>query len=107
MGKAPGRHYRKGITLTELFDLFPDEAAAERWFVAQRWPNGMRCAHCDSADVCERKNRKPQPYRCRTCRKDFGVKVGTVMHGSKLSLRTWAIAIYARRTPSVVASERS
>ena len=98
MGKAPGKHYRNGITLAELFDLFPDEAAAERWFVAQRWPDGMRCPHCDSADVCERKNRKPQPYRCRACRKDFSVKVGTVMHGSKLSLRTWAIAIYALTT---------
>ncbi len=34
MGKAPGRHYRKGITLVELFSLFPDEQAAEAWFVA-------------------------------------------------------------------------
>ncbi len=42
----------------------------------------------------ERKNRKPQPYRCRTCRKDFSVKTGTLMHGSKLSLGTWAVAYF-------------
>ena len=97
-GKAPGRYHRKGITLIELFSLFPDEQAAEAWFVAQRWPDGIVCPKCGSTDTCERKNRKPQPYRCRSCRKDFSVKVGTVMHGSKLSLRTWAIAIYALTT---------
>ncbi|WP_419944129.1 IS1595 family transposase [Candidatus Poriferisodalis sp.] len=32
---APGKHYRTGITLTELFDMFPTDAAAEAWFAAQ------------------------------------------------------------------------
>ena len=42
----------------------------------------------------ERKTRKPQPYRCHDCRKDFSVKTGTLMHGSNLGYRTWAFAIY-------------
>ena len=28
----PGRSHRKGITTIELFQLFPDDAAAEKWF---------------------------------------------------------------------------
>ena len=38
--KAPGKHYRKGITIFELTALFPDNATAERWFADQRWPEG-------------------------------------------------------------------
>ena len=29
---GPGRSYREGISLLELYALFPDEAAAEQWF---------------------------------------------------------------------------
>ena len=95
---APGKHCRKGITLVELTQMFPDGAAAERWFVETRWPNGVCCPQCGSVDVQERETRKPQPYRCRDCRKDFSVKVGTVMQGSNLGLQKWAIAIYLLRT---------
>ena len=28
--KAPGKHYREGLSLVELTRLFPDDAAAER-----------------------------------------------------------------------------
>ncbi len=42
----------------------------------------------------ERKNHKPQPWRCRPCRYDFSVKTGTVMHSSKLPLRDWLAALW-------------
>ena len=59
-----------------------------------RWPNGVQCPAFGSDNVQERASRKPQPYRCRSCRKDFSVKLGTATEGSNLSLRVWAIAIY-------------
>ncbi len=31
---------------------------------------------------------------CRDCRKNFTVKMGTIMHPSKLEIRTWIVAIY-------------
>ena len=96
--KAPGKHYRKGLTLIELTRMFPDDATAERWFVKTRWPDGMNCPCCDSLNVQERATRKPQPYRCRDCRKDFSVKLGTLMEGSKLGFQIWALAIYLMMT---------
>lgn len=30
--KAPGKSYRKGITLMELAEMFPDEESALQWF---------------------------------------------------------------------------
>ncbi len=82
------------LTLPQLFDRFPDDAAAENWFVQERWPDGVRCPSCAADDVQVRPTRKPQPYRCRVCRRDFSVKTDTVMHGSNLGCRVWAIAIY-------------
>ena len=95
---APGRHYREGISLMEFFDLFPDEASAEAWFVQQRWPNGIACPKCGSLSIAERKNRKPLPWRCKDCRKDFSVKTGSLMESSKLKLRVWLLAIYILTT---------
>ena len=96
--KAPGRSERKGMSLVQAVDMFSDEAQAEAWFVNQRWPKGVRCPDCDSDDVSARPTRKPQPFRCNACRSDFSVKTGSIMHGSKLSLKTWGVAMYLLTT---------
>ena len=97
--KAPGKSDRKGITLIELTRMFPDDATAERWFIEQRWPDGeVHCPACGSVNIQERVTRKPQPYRCRDCRKDFSTKTGTLMQGSNLGFQTWAMAIYLFNT---------
>ncbi len=98
MSSGPGRSERKGITLVEAVRRFGDDAKAEAWFIERRWPNGVRCPECDSLAVSPRKNRKPMPFRCRSCSKDFSVRSGTVMHSSKLGLGKWAIAMYLMST---------
>ena len=50
--KAPGKNYRKGMTLTELADMFPNDQAAEEWFIKQRWSDGICCHYCGSARSC-------------------------------------------------------
>ena len=95
---APGKHYRTGMSLVDAVEMFSDSVAAEAWFVEQRWPNGVACPDCGSVDIQTRTNRKPQPFRCNDCRKDFSVKTGTIMHGSKLSLKTWGLAMYILTT---------
>ncbi len=91
---APGKHYRKGMSYPDLIRMFPDDATAERWFIETRWPDGIRCPKCGSDNIQERPTRKPQPYRCRGCRKDFSVKTDTLMHSSPLGFQVWAIAIF-------------
>ena len=92
---GPGKSYRKGLSLVDVLNQFGSEADAEQWFIETRWPAGVACPFCGSLDdVAERKNRKPQPYNCKACRKDFSIKTNTLMHGSKLPLRTWALAYY-------------
>ncbi|MCY4237211.1 MAG: IS1595 family transposase [Rhodospirillaceae bacterium] len=95
---APGKHYRKGISLVQLMDLFPTDEVAERWFMDVRWPGGVRCPKCGSHNIQERPTRKPQPYRCRDCRKDFSLKTGTLMQGSPLGYRVWVLALFLYST---------
>lgn len=95
--RAPGRHDRKGITLIELFEMFPDEDTARRWFEAELWGDGRTCGHCGSTRTIEAKH-KTMPYRCRDCSQYFSVKTGTAIASSKVPLRKWAIAIYLETT---------
>ena len=95
---APGKHYREGISLIELFERFPNDATAERWFEEQRWGEAGKPGHCPMCGgtdmVRPGPSRKPLPYWCGECRRHFSVKTGTVMHRSKIGLQKWAIAIY-------------
>ena len=91
---GPGRSDREGLSVVELFKMFPDDAAAERWFEEQRWPDGIRdCPDCGSTRTGPATH-KTMPYRCRDCRKYFSVKKGTVMEGSNLGCQKWAVAAY-------------
>ena len=92
--QAPGQHYRKGITLAKLFKMFPDDGTAERWFIVERWPDGIRCPYCDSDKIKDNASHATMPFRCNGCKKRFSVKSKSVMHSSKLGYQTWAIALY-------------
>ena len=96
--KAPGKHNRKGLSLIQLTEMFPDDESAEKWFAETRWPNGVCCPLCGSVSVQSSTTHPQMPYRCRDCRKFFSVKTGTVMQGSNLKYRKWAIAIYLLST---------
>lgn len=97
--KAPGKHYREGISLTKLVKMFPDDDAARKWFESKIWPDGPYCPKCGSTDVQSDIAHKTMTHRCRDCysgksRTMFSLKVGNIMEGSKLGYQTWAIAIY-------------
>ena len=78
-----GRSEREGISLIQLFEMFPDNQSAREWFENTRWPDGRACAKCGSLKTREVPNEKPMPYWCTDCRSYFSVKTGTVMADSK------------------------
>ncbi len=94
--KAPGKSHRKGISLQELFRIFPDDVTAEKWFAEQRWPEGPNCPYCGSTNVQSRAKHKTMPYRCREkeCAKRFSVRTKTPMEASNLGFQVWVIALY-------------
>ena len=96
--KGPGRAHRKGLTVIQLLEMFPDNATAERWLEAQRWPDGRYCPDCGSDNTAPVPSRKPMPYRCRDCRNHFSVRKGTSMQSSNIGFRKWVIALYLMST---------
>ena len=94
--KAPGKAFRKGISLKQICQMFPDDATAEQWFIEQRWPNGVCCPMCGSLNVQTGCKHKTMKFRCREkeCGKKFSTKTGTVMEGSKIGYQDWTIATF-------------
>ena len=94
--KAPGKHYRNGVTLLEIADMFGDEEKAKAWVAEQRWPDCPYCPHCGSVNVQSNIKHKTMTHRCRDCegKPMFSLKTGTVMEGSNLKYRVWAVGIY-------------
>ena len=96
--QAPGKAYRKGLSIIELFEMFPDNATAEAWFEAQRWGEAGKPSHCPMCGITGKQSpvpaRKPLPYWCGECRRHYSIRTGTIMHRSKIPLQKWAIAIY-------------
>lgn len=86
------------ISLYQFFQQFPDENSARLFFEGKRWKDGIYCAHCGSTDTSECKNHIPMAYRCKSCRKHFSVRTGTVLAESKLPLQKWLMAIYMMTT---------
>ena len=100
MKNAPGKAYRKGITLKQILRMFPNDEIAEQWFTEQRWPNGVCCPACGSVNVQTGCQHKTMPYRCRekACVKKFSVKTGTVMEGSKVGYQDWLLGAFLLMT---------
>ena len=65
-----------------------------------RWPDGPVCPHCKIPEPyritrkTRTKNRIDSLYKCRACRRQFTVTVGTIFEGSKIPIRKWFAAIY-------------
>lgn len=76
----------------EFFSRLPDEKAAREYLESARWPNGIKCIHCDHGEVW--KIRDGKIYTCKKCRKQFTVRTGTVMEDSHIALKKWIYAMY-------------
>lgn len=73
---------------------------AREMIEAVRWPNGAVCPHCESIEAYkitpkkEGAKTRPGLYKCKSCRKQFTVTVGTIFEGSRIPLNKWLIAIF-------------
>lgn len=88
-----------------MFDAphFRDENEARKHLEAIRWPDGPVCPHCGSIDGHYRlegtggaKGKKARPglLKCKDCREQFSVTVGTVFESSKVPLTKWLLATH-------------
>ena len=60
------------MSLVEFMDKFRDDRDAEDWFSEHRWPNGVACPYCDSADIRVRAEAKYDADKIRQGREVVG-----------------------------------
>ncbi|MEQ8800313.1 MAG: IS1595 family transposase [Salinisphaeraceae bacterium] len=76
---------------------FQDEEKAREYLENLRWPHGPVCPHCGvegNAYKLKAKTARPGVYKCKDCRKQFTVTVGTVFERSRVPLNKWLMAAH-------------
>lgn len=79
-------------TLVEAIRFFADADNCHAFIVPLRWPNGIKCPRCESAEHSFISTRRV--WKCKGCKKQFTVKLGTIMEDSPMGLDKWLTAIW-------------
>jgi hypothetical protein len=89
----------------EFQERFGTEGACLEYLAVSRWPQGFVCPACGGGEawVLERRHL----WECAGCHVQTSVTAGTVMHGTRTSLRVWFWAAYlvATHDPGISAKQ--
>jgi transposase-like protein len=94
-------------TIASLSREIITESDAYLYLENLRWHGEAKCPMCLSTDVhyvvptngvsrttAGGSQSERRVWRCRPCRKQFSVLTGTIMHATKISVRTWLMVIF-------------
>ena len=90
----------KPLNWSQLSPVLADEGKAREYLVALRWgTDGAACPHCGDTAVYKLRSAagsstRPGVWKCRGCKKQFTVTVGTVFEDSHIKLTKWLQALY-------------
>jgi len=79
-------------TLVEAIRYFADPDVALAFVADLRWPDGVTCIACESKNVSFLTTRRI--WKCRECRRQFSVKLGTIFEDSPIGLGKWLPALW-------------
>jgi transposase-like protein len=79
-------------TLLGAITYFADVDVATVFMAGLRWPDGIRCPHCDATECPYVASRRI--WQCKGCRKQFSVKVGSIFEDSPIPLSKWLPAMW-------------
>src|SRR3990167_6461726 len=91
------------INLSNLAKYFSDEDAARALLEDMRWQGHPTCPHCGGLDPytltpkatsAKGTHVRKGLYKCKACRKQFTVTVGTVFEDSRIPISKWLLAIH-------------
>jgi len=80
-------------TLQQAIKYFSDDLLCINFIASLRWENGIAiCPRCESDKTSFLSTRKI--WKCKACKKQFSVKVGTIFEDSAIGLDKWLCAIW-------------
>lgn len=79
------------MNIVQISNRFPTELDAIIFFEYSRW-NGKKpkCAYCDSTNISKRT--KDYRFKCYDCNRTSSVTVNTLLHNTRLPLKTWLLS---------------
>lgn len=81
-------------TLLDAVRYFADEDVALAFMVNLRWPYGKQdCPHCNARDEHYFLQSR-RVWKCKACKKQFSIKVGTIFEDSPIPLSKWLPALW-------------
>jgi len=85
-------------SLPEFQEVFPTDAACADYLEKLRWPNGFICPDCGWIGEPYRFKARPGVLRCRQCKVNTALTVGTVMQSTHTPLSIWFWGAYLATT---------
>lgn len=83
---------KKPTNLLEAIRYFSDLDVATDFVAKLRWPDGPVCPRCGGTKHSFLKTRRI--WKCKSCKRQFSVKVGTIFEDSPLGLDKWLPAVW-------------
>lgn len=94
------RQLAKSQTVETIPLACSNELTAVEFLEKQRWGNTPACVKCGSVEVYKMKDAKTGErnsrylWRCRDCKEQYTVRIGTVYEESRIELRHWCYAFW-------------
>lgn len=85
------------LSLINFYRQFPSEKSCVDWMIEHRWNNEPVCPKCGNLGAYRFQNER-NLLKCKACKKQFTVKVGTIFEDSAIPLQKWFLAIYLLTT---------
>src|SRR4051812_3363616 len=94
MPKKQSRKREDGapVTLQDVVTFFDDKEAAHTFAVTMRWPDGVFCPFCQCCENNYIATRRI--WKCKGCKKQFSVRLGTIFEDSPIPLSKWFVAVW-------------
>lgn len=79
-------------SILELASHYNTDLKCRKYLEEIMWDNKPVCPHCGNEEICSFSDGRR--FKCKTCKKQFTVTVGTIFEGSHIPLQKWFMGIY-------------
>src|ERR1700730_9532530 len=104
VGMKKGHNLSKSDVVEQIPLACSNELAAVEFLEKQRWGNTPACVRCGSVEVYKMADAKTGErnrrflWRCRDCKEQYTVRIGTIYEESRIELRHWCYAFWRAST---------
>lgn len=102
--KIQSRSTKGDATILEIPMACADEKAAVEFMERKRWGDSPSCPRCGSVSVYQMKDSKTGErqadyrWRCKDCKDQYTVRIGTVFEDSRIPMRHWCYGFWRAAT---------